>query len=522
MNKRYPLPGICLALIVGNVLQDFLRAPFWVLFPFTVLALMLMARFFRKTRIFVFCCLLFFVVFGAFYRCVFTRFPANHIYYIRHELMHRPVTLQGTVSSLPVHKSSLRGERTLFRLDVNRACADKMCWNASGRVRADLYRREDLLPGQTIAIEGKLHRPFSFGKNRRFSFRKYLARQGVYFVLSAAKNSRLEALDEGQGILTQAARLRRFLCQRLDQAFDPLESALLKAVLLGERSRVSQWLKDRFARTGTAHVLAISGLHVGVVTACLFLCLKILPLDRRVQLVLTITALAGYVVLTGARASVVRAGIMCSVFLFSFMLERENNSLNTLALAAIILLLMDPNNIFAIGFQLSFVCVLSILLSYPIFRDSLLKVITKPEWVRKYVVPSLSVSLSAWLGAAGLVAYYFHIIAPIGIIANLLIIPLITLVVALGLAFLPVGSWFGPLAVSLSACLKLLLNAMAALTALFAQVPGGCLSFSNVNVCIAVVYYCLASFGYVWISRRKASLDSRLTKQIPYAKVSEK
>jgi len=522
MNNRYPLPGICLALIVGNILQDFLRVPFLFLLPLTVASLTLVIFFFRQSRRFVIAGLLFFVVFGAMHRSAFTRFPGNHIYYIRHELMHRPVTLQGAVSSLPVHKSSLRGERTLFRLDVNRACSGKTCWDASGRVRADLYRREDLLPGQTIAIEGKLHRPFSFGKDRRFSFRKYLARQGVYFVLSAAKNSRLEVLDEGRGLLTGAARLRKYLCLRLDRSFDPIESALLKAVLLGERSQVPRWLNDRFARTGTAHVLAISGLHVGVVTACLFLMLKLLPIGRRVQFSMTILALAGYVVLTGARPSVVRAAIMCSVFLFSFILERESNSINSLALAAIILLLMNPNNIFAIGFQLSFVCVLSILLFYPLFKDGLLRIVPAPSWGKKYLIPSVAVSISAWLGAAGLVAYYFHIIAPIGIIANLLIIPLITLVVALGLAFLLVGTWFGPLAVSLSACLKLLLNLMAGLTALFAQVPGGGMSFSSVNTWPVLTYYSLLICGYVWISRRGAGLTPRLTKQITYAKVSEK
>ncbi len=473
MNRRYPLLAPCAALITGNVLQDSWRLPFIVLFPLTVLLLALMIRCYRRCRPFLIFCLLFFLSFGALHRCAVTRFPADHIYYLRRELLYSTVTLRGVVGSHPVHKSSLRGERTLFRLDAERACTQQQCWKTSGRMRVDLYRREDLLLGQGVRIKGKLHRPFSFGKDGKFSFRRYLARQGIYFILSAGKDAPVKVLDKGKGLTTRAAEFRNRLCAKLDQSFAPVESAVLKALLLGERAQVPQFLRDRFARTGTAHVLAISGLHVGVVTACLFLFLKMFPVGRRAQYLLTITALAGYVVLTGARASVVRAAVMCSVFLFSYVLERENNSLNTLALAAMVLLLMDPNNIFAIGFQLSFICVLSILLFYPVFRDALLKHVAGPQWVCKYLIPSFAVSLSAWLGAAGLAAYYFGITAPIGIIANLVVIPLITLIVGLGLAFLLTGFWCGPLAVSLSACLKLLLNLLAGLTALFVRVPGG-------------------------------------------------
>ena len=135
----------------------------------------------------------------------------------------------------------------------------------------------------------------------------------------------------------------------------------MEGFLLGDRYNIPRHINELFQMAGVVHILAISGFNVGIVAYATFLFLKMFPLGRRWHYILTILLLIAYAVLTGGQPPVVRATIMAAVFLAGFILEREPESINTLACAALLILFVNPVNLFDVGFQLSFVSVLAII-----------------------------------------------------------------------------------------------------------------------------------------------------------------
>ena len=264
----------------------------------------------------------------------------------------------------------------------------------------------------------------------------------------------------------------------------------MQTILLGDRSQIPKPIKELFIQTGTAHILAISGLHVGIVAGLILIFLRLIPIGRRVQLVLTIFILLFYAFLTGGRPSVIRATIMAVVFLTSFLLEREPEVLNTLSLAALILLLLNPLNIFDVGFQLSFICVLSIIFLTPKIERIMSKFVSDSKHrIYNIFKQMVSVSIAVWLGVAGCIAYYFHIVTPITIGANLAVIPLTTIIVALGMGLLIVGSLIPSGAFIFAACIKLFLNLMVGIIYLFSLVPFAYFDLSGITVWQTISYY---------------------------------
>ncbi len=156
--------------------------------------------------------------------------------------------------------------------------------------------------------------------------------------------------------------------------------------------------------------------------------LKAMRMPEKARYVLTIAFLIFYCLLAGARPSVVRAVLMATVVLFGFLLDKEVNIYNSLGLAALIILAYNPYQLYDIGFQLSFVSVLSIVYLSPKV-ERLLR-------IKHVIVKSFSVSLSAWLGTSVIIVYYFKIFTPITILANLVIVPFVSFVIVTGFILL--------------------------------------------------------------------------------------
>ncbi|PIQ89903.1 MAG: competence protein ComEC, partial [Candidatus Omnitrophica bacterium CG11_big_fil_rev_8_21_14_0_20_42_13] len=203
---------------------------------------------------------------------------------------------------------------------------------------------------------------------------------------------------------------------------------VLSAMLLGDRTGLSSDVRQAFIQTGTAHILAISGMHIGIIAFIFLVFLKAVRIPKRVRYVIAVFFLIFYCLLTGARPSVTRAVIMAIVVLAGLLLEREVNIYNSLGLSALVILAYNPYQLSDIGFQLSFISVLSIVYLSPRIEKLL--------HCHHIIVKSFSVSLSAWLGTCLIVLYYFKIFSPITVLANLVIVPLVSLVIVAGFIFL--------------------------------------------------------------------------------------
>jgi competence protein ComEC len=287
-----------------------------------------------------------------------------------------------------------------------------------------------------------------------------------------------------------AYKLRHKSSSVLIENLNSTQAGVLSAMILGDRSRISPQLRRLFIQTGTMHILAISGLHVGIIAFILELFLKVLGLRRRWRYLVIIFLLIFYCFLTGARPSVIRATIMAVVLLLSFLLKREIQISHSLALTALIILTANPRQLFNLGFQLSFVSVISIVYLSPVIRklfnadyrrysariardksSDIRKKNPPTSAIKRFLISAFGASLAAWLGILPFVAYYFKIISPVTVLANLVVVPYLALVIALGFSLLIAGITAPFLAPIFAASANLSIVILIQIVKFFNQIP---------------------------------------------------
>jgi competence protein ComEC len=256
------------------------------------------------------------------------------------------------------------------------------------------------------------------------------------------------------------------LKQSLYHYLDFQEAGTMSAIVLGDRGQIPKEINMAFRHTGTGHILVIAGLHMAMMTAMVIFILKLVRIPRPWQVGLSIVLIFTYALLTGGSVPVVRAAFMASVILASLSVELESDALNSLAFAALVLLLMDASNLFDTSFQLSFAAVAAIVILYAPLEKRLSFL---PGWLSG----AISVSTAAWIGITPLQIWHFGTIAPIALIANLFVVPLLDVTVALGLVLALAGLWLSPLAWGVAGCLKVVFNLMVVAAFWFSTVPFG-------------------------------------------------
>ena len=422
-----------------------------------------------------------------------------------------PVTLEGVISSeITERKNGSRIKRN-FEMDVSQIKMGGTWQKARAKILVNFYAPVPLQTGDRICTSGKLTRPFEYSHRPRFSYRDYLERQGIHWVFNISKNNEVKILGHNPGnqiyyrLLSLRDRLQRILGKYLPNE----EAAIMETMLLGTRNRIPQVIQNLFIQTGTVHILAISGLHVTLMALLIFILLKIFPIGRRMQYLLTVGLLLGYTVLVGARPSVVRACLMSSVFLLSYLFERESDSLNSLSLSALLILLFNPFTLFDVGFQLSFVCVFGIIVIYPILWQQMEEHICfQNRWLQDQM-QTLILSLAVWLAVVGFIVYAFGLIAPVTILANLIAVPLSSGVLILGTGLLLAGLFCPFLAMAFASCLQFALNIMVAVIYGFAKLPWAYFYVSEIPLLGVVIYY-FVLWGVCFLARKQTPVNPGL------------
>jgi competence protein ComEC len=365
--------------------------------------------------------------------------------------------------------------------------------------------------GDKVGVRGWLERPGGPRNPGAFDYRGYLARSGVYTTLTARRPEDWQIVG-GQGEtdnpwLRLAFALRQRVLRHFEAALPPERAAVLNGILLGERGDLPGVLNEDFERTGTVHVLATAGLHVGMVIVLLLGLLRLFRIARRPAYVGALLLLALYAAMAGGRPSVVRAVIVASVYLIGVLLEREPNLPNALALAALILLLFNPHNLFDAGFQLSFATVITIVLLMPFAEGTLRRIRQRFRSDRpgmrgiragaELLVACFFLSIAAQIGAAPLVAYYYNIVSLVSILANLLIVPIIALVIALGFTAAALAQMTSWLAWPLDRLLNMLTAYIICAVKWCAALPWTSVNVASPSPLLIVAYYA-ALWGLAW------------------------
>ena len=343
-----------------------------------------------------------------------------------------------------------------------------------------------------------------------FDYREHLAAQGIGTIIERAEIT--EVTPGPGGFLASVHALRLRLDDSLRQHLPEPAASLAPAVLLGLRAGMPAELSDDFRGAGLAHLLAVSGLHVGLVLALALLASQALLGRRRgLYLIAPLVLLWGYILLAGAPPSAVRAGLMGSAFLLALGVGRLPVAVNALGFAALALLLLDPGALWNRSFQLSFSAMAGVLLlglpavgwlreRSPDLRERLPAALAR---LIEAVVASLVVSVGAFAGALPLTAFNFGEVPLLGAPATLLamaVMPAFLVLSALtglaGLVF-PLGAF------ALAVPAWLLGKTMAVLAGFFAGVPGGVVTLDNVSVGWVWGGYALLACAIAAVSRRR-------------------
>ena len=381
-------------------------------------------------------------------------YPANHIACFVAEDP-QLCCVRGTLVSEPrmIIRSDARSEldplqqsvQTRLRLKLN-GIRDQSDWlSVSGQV--DVFVHEvfsEVQSGDQVQILGKmfgLKRPTNPGQ---FDFQNYMRSQGrfatihVYDAHAIQLRHRPNRWAGSQWLST----IRRRLNEVAWQFIDGDEAGFASAILLGNREQLSPSRRAAFLETGTAHLLAISGLHVGILAASIFFLCRIGLVDRRNCLVATIVFVLFYMWLVEFRPTVVRAAILISLFCVGRLVGQRAYSFNLLAASAWIVLIINPSDLLSVGPQLSFLAVSTLVFAkdwiwWPRSEDPIKRLIanSRPSWLRwlygvgRAFRATTLASAMIWFCALPLVAWHFHLVAPIGLVLN----PLLMIPIACGL-----------------------------------------------------------------------------------------
>ncbi|WP_299553864.1 ComEC/Rec2 family competence protein [Seonamhaeicola sp.] len=267
----------------------------------------------------------------------------------------------------------------------------------------------------------------------QFNYKAYLEKKYIYHQLFVKNQSLFKVSSNTHTLFGLANNLREYINAKLKPYnFKPDELAIINALFLGQRQDISEAVYSNYSNAGAIHILAVSGLHVGIMLLILNILFK--PVERLKQgyflkTVLLVTILWSFAIIAGLSASVTRAVTMFSIVAIAMNLKRPTNIYNTLAISMLIVLLFKPLFIFDVGFQLSYLAVFAI-----VTIDPLLYKLWKPKnrFLDKYW-RTLTVTMAAQLGIIPVSLYYFHQFPGLFFISNLVIIPLLGSILGFGI-----------------------------------------------------------------------------------------
>ncbi|MDD2688774.1 MAG: ComEC/Rec2 family competence protein [Candidatus Omnitrophica bacterium] len=395
--------------------------------------------------------------------CVFPRCHISRFLYYKNNSQ----TIRGIVNNEPV----TRGNKTSFIFRVTGIKLGRYQYNCCGDILVYLKNKKFLRYGEELILRGNLYRPFASS-----SYKNYLSNQGIFFIMRINSGFDLVRLNKNKGSIFYrvALRLKEKAGDIISRHCNSLTCAVLEAMLLGEKRNVPRLIYNSMMKSGTVHILVVSGFNVGIVAFIIVLMLKLIRVPKKPRYTLAIPLLILYCFVTGASTPVVRATVMAIVFLLGALLRREADIYNSCAIAAIFILMINPRQIFDIGFQLSFSSVISIVYLYPKIK-SLLRIDGLKIKSLKIIIEGALVSLSAWLGTLGLVAYYFRIFSPITVVANLFILPLSILITLCGFSLLVMDLTLTQLAPLFASTAELAVTLLIKVNYLLLKPPGACL-----------------------------------------------
>jgi competence protein ComEC len=370
--------------------------------------------------------------------------PADH--YTRHFTTDKAFhTITGRIASPPDRDP----DRTGFVMEISEidgiAMTGKIRLSVGGEMNSAGY-------GDIIRVRGKLFEPAGFNNPRGFDYAGYLAQSNISAMMYSKTSEAIQVISRSAGMFRTIQDWRERIRQSFLESTTGDGSAILQAMVLGEEGRLTDELRDRFMAAGVTHIISISGSHLGMVAVLCFGLIRgllfmlperfyhrlTLSTDPKIIAAwLTLPLVVFYTLLAGGQMATIRSLIMISAGLLAIISDRENALTHALALAALVILIGNPQAIFDISFQLSFLSVMVIGYVVSLWNELQFKAETRFQKIRNSALLLIIISLSTGLATGPLVAYYFNQISFAGLVSNLIIIPFA------GMVVVPLGLFSG-------------------------------------------------------------------------------
>ncbi|MEX1328172.1 MAG: ComEC/Rec2 family competence protein [Desulfobacterales bacterium] len=440
-----PAIPLLISLICGILVgSDFAGYEIWAMAAAVVWAGLCLRQIVRKKNAWFLPIVLFvFLGYLSIQPWVSPRLPANHI--LQYTDTHR-WDITGRIANAPQKINN----RTRFHLQVTSLGDDVQIHTVSGTLRVTAVGDvPELSVGDEVRFNSRIRSLTNFKNPGGFDYKRYMAFKGIW-ATAYLKGDMLVVIKKNpvRGFFKIINKARSRFAGLIDKSGYTRVQGVFKALIIGDRSQISAETRQAFNRAGVGHLLAISGLHIGIVATVAFgffrwLMARFKPFlwrawTRKGAALVSLLPVLCYGMVAGFTPSTQRAVIMVSVFLSTFLFEREQDPLNSLSLAALVILIADPPSLFSISFQLSFTAVFAII--YGFCRMQQRAAATElPKKEQRYfgfvnkLVSFFLVSLFAVCGSLPLVAVYFNQISLVGLAANFVVVPLV------GFVTIPLG-----------------------------------------------------------------------------------
>ncbi|MCC5910319.1 MAG: ComEC/Rec2 family competence protein [Clostridiaceae bacterium] len=482
-----PFVSLCISLIIGILLYNYIYDSYIFTFTkgsvFIILfgCLLLIMLFSNKYNLFIY---LIFILLGGF---------------LYHSAIAYPTILKNyTAESIDVEGrviGMIKTEGNYREYDIKITGFNTNAGDITVKEKARLKYlsiENPLQPGDTIKIKNAIIKE-RFTEEGLQGYKRYLRSRGYNLMLEATSGKVTKIKNPHNiNIMHASYSTRKYIEDFFDASLGDIESGLLKSIMFGNQGYMSREMLAVFSASGTAHIVAVSGLHVGIMVLLIHAILRFFQLGKEKILISTMIILWLYGYMVGFPVSIIRASAMYYFYVFAYFAHRKYDGINVLMMIAFFLLLSNPFHLFSVSFQLSFAATLSILMFYPIIKEGF-------DILPKALKGLLTVTIAAQIGTIPIIAYHFQQISLISFVANLFIVPVLAPLLAM--AFLSIFSSLLPL--GMDSVINYLVNNTLSyiywIAATLSELPFASVKVENINILPITIYYGILTIVYLII-----------------------
>lgn len=437
---NFTIIKLTILLVIGILIQGYCQFELQTIFLLTIILIssigilmVLLKRRYKYHSIISLFQLLGFILIGIFTAAVQNDFIGENHYKNQIIITTEPQIFHAQFYIKEALKPGLYNDRYLIELEAlnDTQCTGKLLINVTRDKHCEILQiGQRFYASLEIRLINKALNPGGF------DYAKFMANQLVYGQSTLSIGECLPLNNSHNGILSRIAIFRSKLQNKLEaMPFGENELAIINAILLGQKQDLSSELRSQFTDAGAIHILAVSGLHIGIILLMLQKILdpiSYLPNGRILKTGIVILLLWNYAVLAGLSASIVRATTMFTIIAIAMNLKRPTNTVNTIFNSIFFILIIQPNFFYDVGFQLSYAAVFGIVFIEPVFRA-----LWSPKVkIVRFFWQILTVSLAAQIGVLPLSLYYFHQFPALFFLTNLIIIPCLGAILGTGFVLL--------------------------------------------------------------------------------------